>query len=846
MIDNLPLWPSGRPYLPVEVTPRRPLNPACAECPRGAKARSVCMSADGTPGGLLAVYDAPTLDDDRRGRPLSSESGAYLRKLVAELWAAPVVWDNGVKCAGGSPDVEDVNACRPYMAEVLTVAKPTRIVCFGSTAARAVTGRAPSQLSAWRAYTFTSTGVPVYFMPSPVLVMRNRFLRRRFEDTLRWALASPAVQPPRVDGFVASLVHTTAEAVEAVTALRASNSVVTFDIEAAGKQFFNNYRVLSCAVHAKGSDRVFVWTKDALQRRGVFGPLGDLLTDPAVGKKAQNGKYDCLGIRWWAKLRGFGDIVVGPLVGDSLFARKVLDADADADLDTMGELVGRGGHKGEAQAALAEVRKEFQFAARVRKKPSAAAEETKARLAELGTTAEEARAEPMRYAYAFVPDTVLYRYNAMDSLVTSELLDHFEPDLAIEPARTVYKDFMLRAHNAFVQAQWWGIHVDYAAMGRFVEFVKLRTAELHGQLEAAGLSNPNSPAAVGDYLYKRLGLKVPFTTDSGAPSTDKDALHALEGKHPIVSVLSEFRRIGRLSSSYDMRQYVGADSRIHPSYNITGAESGRLSLSDPALHGIPRGSTAEGKMIRNTFTASPGCVLVSADYSQIELRVAAKLSGDIGMREDFSSGRDTHLETAKLIAPSFNIDPATLTKDHPLRTSAKSVVFGLLYGQSDKALADKLGITVKDAAKLRAQIYSKRQRLKAWIDECVTNTRRTGETWTDWQGSRLRRRPLWRIGDADEYTASHAERAAYNTAVQGTANDYCLLAACETTDWILEERVPAKVVLSWHDALVLDVREDALEEVTSVLPAIMTSFPCGGVPLDVEVKVGYTLGSLGE
>lgn len=257
---------------------------------------------------------------------------------------------------------------------------------------------------------------------------------------------------------------------------------------------------------------------------------------------------------------------------------------------------------------------------------------------------------------------------------------------------------------------------------------------------------------------------------------------------------------------------------------------------------IPRATSPEGKMARDIFVASEGCKLVQFDYSALEMKVAAILSGDKVMAEIFRSGVDFHMRTAQLIAKAaWNIDPSAVTKEH--RTAAKVTGFGALYGKTDATLAKDLHISKDEAASVRAALFGSFKKLAEWCREVTQATRQTGESWTLWDGKPARRRSLHDIGGSGGRQIS-AENAAINTPVQGSGSDYLLASLTACVQWILEEKIPAKLVLPVHDSLLFDVREDAVEELLYVAPRIMCGWPSGDVPLTVDAEVGDSWGSM--
>lgn len=261
-------------------------------------------------------------------------------------------------------------------------------------------------------------------------------------------------------------------------------------------------------------------------------------------------------------------------------------------------------------------------------------------------------------------------------------------------------------------------------------------------------------------------------------------------------------------------------------------------------------------MARDCFIAAPGCLLVQLDYSQLELRVAAMLSGDPDMIAIFQSGDDYHQRTAELIAPiAWQLRPDQVEKKH--RFVAKTINFALLYGAGDAKIAEQIrtqgghAIASGDVAKIRTAILGKFRTFAQWADARLAESRRTGQAWTVWDGKRARCRALWRIADqGDDASGARitAEHSAVNTPVQGTGSDYCIASLVELVEWIMRDEIEAfvRLVLPVHDSIMFECREDWVPRVVERARSIMVGWPSGGVPLVVDCEVGRSWGSLAK
>lgn len=455
-----------------------------------------------------------------------------------------------------------------------------------------------------------------------------------------------------------------------------------------------------------------------------------------------------------------------------------------------------------------------------------------------------------RWVFGLVPKRTLHVYNARDSHTTDVLAHELRTRLNAEPdIKRTWETLVRPASEAIAQVEAWGVCVSRDALDTFDMFLESRERDLRAQLDLhAPNVNWNSRDQVADYLYGKLGLTPPHMTDSGKPSTDEDALVALKDKHPVPAALSDLRSMTKLRGNYavGLRRHIRGDGRVHTSFNIDGAGSGRTSSSDPNLQNIPSEKVDKvlGKMARDVFVAPKGSLLVSLDYSQLELRVAAALSGDKAMMQIFLDGVDFHKRAAQLAAPFMGKRPEDVTEKE--RRDAKTIVFGKMYGRGTRALAHQLGCSVADAARYEEAIMGAFSTYAKWCEDRVKEARTTGCVWTyDPRdlARRARRRPLVHIADPDEARRSNAENASFNTPVQGTASDYCVASLIEVVRWLVEEDAPAKVVLTVHDQIVGEVREDFVNEYVDVVQKIMTSFP-SPVPLETSVDVGERWGSL--
>jgi DNA polymerase-1 len=343
--------------------------------------------------------------------------------------------------------------------------------------------------------------------------------------------------------------------------------------------------------------------------------------------------------------------------------------------------------------------------------------------------------------------------------------------------------------------------------------------------------NLNSPKQIGEIFFEKLQLPVVKKTPGGTPSTDEEVLQKLAEDYPLPKVLLEYRSLAKLKSTYTdkLPKMVDATTgRVHTNYAQAVAVTGRLASNEPNLQNIPV-RTAEGRRIREAFIAPPGSVIVSADYSQIELRIMAHLSGDEAMLRAFAAGEDIHRATA---AEIFGTVPADVTSEQ--RRYAKVINFGLIYGMSAFGLAGNLGIERSAAQSYIEKYFLRFSGVKRFMDETRASAKTRGYVETVFG------RRLWlaEINSPNGPRRAGAERAAINAPMQGTAADLIKLSMVAVQNWLDTAQLKTLMVMQVHDELVLEVPDAELALVRVELPRLMASVATLKVPLIAEVGVG--------
>ncbi|WP_042287956.1 DNA polymerase I [Paraburkholderia mimosarum] len=433
-----------------------------------------------------------------------------------------------------------------------------------------------------------------------------------------------------------------------------------------------------------------------------------------------------------------------------------------------------------------------------------------------------------------VPLDKAAEYAAEDADVTLQLHRALYPQIAPEKGLDyVYRNIEMPTSRVLRKMERNGVLIDSERLEKQSAEIAVRLIALEQEAYAlaGGEFNLGSPKQIGQIFFEKLQLPVVKKTPSGAPSTDEEVLQKLAEDYPLPKLLLEHRGLAKLKSTYTdkLPRMVNAQTgRVHTNYAQAVAVTGRLASNDPNLQSIPV-RTGEGRRIREAFIAPPGHKIVSADYSQIELRIMAHISGDESLLAAFARGDDIHRATASEV---FGVTPLEVSADQ--RRIAKVINFGLIYGMSAFGLASNLGIT-RDAAKLYIDRYFARYPgVARYMDETRMDAKSRGYVETVFG------RRLWlpEINGGNGPRRQAAERAAINAPMQGTAADLIKLSMVAVQKWLDERKIGTKMIMQVHDELVLEVPGDELGEVRKRLPELMCSVAQLKVPLVAEVGVG--------
>ncbi len=535
---------------------------------------------------------------------------------------------------------------------------------------------------------------------------------------------------------------------------------------------------------------VYPGAPDQLDRATVLARLKPLLEDPARPKVGQNLKYDMsILARYDIELRG--------IAHDTMLESYVLDSTATRhDMDSL------------AEKYLAHRTIHFEDIA--------------------GKGAKQLTFDQIALEQAGP-------YAAEDADVTLRLHRALWPRLeAIPSMARLYRDLEVPLIPILSRMERHGVRIDPGLLAEQSHELAKRIQEIEQQAytEAGRAFNMGSPKQIGAIFFDELGLPVVSRTPTGAPSTSESVLEELAAAgHALPSLILRHRSLAKLRSTYTekLRQMINpVTGRVHTSYHQAVAATGRLSSTEPNLQNIPI-RTEEGRRIRRAFIAAPGYRLLAADYSQIELRIMAHLSGDERLLAAFASGLDIHRATA---AEILGIAPEAVTSEQ--RRSAKAINFGLIYGMSAFGLARQLGIERGAAQAYVDRYFERYPGVRSFMDQIRAKARQDRYVETVF-GRRLY---LTEIGHSNQSRRAAAERTAINAPMQGTAADIIKRAMIAVDGWIQSERPPVRMIMQVHDELVLEVAAEALTEAATRIREAMESAAVLTVPLIVDIGVG--------
>jgi len=439
-----------------------------------------------------------------------------------------------------------------------------------------------------------------------------------------------------------------------------------------------------------------------------------------------------------------------------------------------------------------------------------------------------------RIGFDEVAIDIATQYAAEDADITLRLHQALYPAIQSDARLSyIYHEIEMPILDVLFEIERNGVLLDYKLLQKqsYELGEKLHTLEQQAYTIAGQAFNLNSPKQIQEILFNQLKLPIIKKTPTGVPSTDEDVLQQLALDYPLPKLLLDYRSLAKLKSTYTDKLPLMMDrntGRVHTNYAQAVAVTGRLASSDPNLQNIPV-RTPEGRKIREAFIASPGHRIISADYSQIELRIMAHISQDEGLLQAFAAGEDIHKATA---AEVFGVPLEQV--DQEQRRYAKVINFGLIYGMSEFGLAAQLGIERSAARAYMERYFSRYPGVEKYMLHTREKARQQGYVET------VLGRRLWlpEINNANGNRRQGAERAAINAPMQGTAADIIKLAMIAVRNWLHKEQLRSKLIMQVHDELVLEVPDEEIVLIQNMLPECMGNVLQLDVPLLIEVGVG--------
>ena len=412
--------------------------------------------------------------------------------------------------------------------------------------------------------------------------------------------------------------------------------------------------------------------------------------------------------------------------------------------------------------------------------------------------------------------------------------EKYEEELKEKEQLKLFSEVEMPLVKVLAEMEYIGVYVDKEMLKEYSVSLNQKVDELTKDIyQTAGIEfNINSPKQLGEVLFEKLNLPIIKKTKTGY-STDGDVLEKLREEHPVIDKILEYRTLSKLKATYvdGMLPLINEKTqRIHAKFNQTVTATGRISCTDPNLQNIPI-RTEIGRELRKIFVAKEGCMLIDADYSQVELRVLAHMSGDETMIKAFNDDVDVHAMTASQV---FNVPLEEVTKQ--MRSEAKAVNFGIVYGISDFGLATNIGIGRKKAKEYIEKYFEKYPKIKEYMDNAVEHCKEKGYVETLWG----RRRYVPEIKSNNYNVRQFGERVAMNAPIQGTAADIIKIAMVNIEKELEERKLKSKLILQVHDELVIEAPEDEIEISKELLVRNMQNVIKMKVPLKAEAGIGKT------
>ena len=424
--------------------------------------------------------------------------------------------------------------------------------------------------------------------------------------------------------------------------------------------------------------------------------------------------------------------------------------------------------------------------------------------------------------------------NALKVYCIYKLKEKLTQELEEIEAWNLFKNIEMPLVEVLAQMQYTGIYLDKEELMKYGKELQQEMHNLEQEIyELCGETfNINSPKQLGEVLFEKIGLPVYKKKKTGY-STDVDTLEKLKNHHPSIEKILEYRQVSKLNSTFveGMIPYINERTkRVHSNFHQTVTTTGRISSTEPNMQNIPTRMEI-GKPLRKVFKPKDGYIFLDADYSQIELRIFAHISQDEEMIKAFNQGEDIHAQAASKV---FNVPLEEVSSS--LRSKAKAVNFGIVYGISDYGLAEQIGVSKKEAKQYIEQYLEKYSGIKKYMEEIPELAKEKGYVETLFK----RRRYIPELSSNNYMVRQFGVRAAMNTPIQGTAADIMKIAMLNVYKELREKKLDANLVLQVHDELLIEVKIEEKEEASAILKKCMENVIKLSIPLEVEVKAGYS------
>lgn len=775
----------------------------CQLCDLCDTSQRVCTYGAGPiPCEVMIIGEAPGMKEAETGLPFQGKAGKILEQIMAKnnVDRRYVYITNAVKCRppkNRTPKKKEIVACNKYLMEEIEEVNPKFILVLGNTAAKAVLDLKKFKMGDVRGRFHEINGRNFYCTYHPSVAIRgiSKYSTVMESDIRRFLEVVENGELPEENPGNLTIVNNNKGFNQFLEKLE-EEPYVAFDIETTGLVPWEG-NIVSMGFGLAEEEFVIPLNHDEGWIDGEHECQSAVVEEiePILQEReliAHNGKFDTL----WMKVQYGADYT---LDHDTMLMSHLLDENSPNGLKYLAERY---------------------FGAQNYEIPLAAKQ---------GSVALE----------------TLAKYNGLDVYYTRKLFKKFNSELSRDPALYKFYDSVtMPASRYFMEIENHGVYLNMEQLDVVEHHLNHQVAGLKAELDELKPGvNWNSTKQVADFLFKDLGLTPLDRTNSGAFSTSESVMQRLARDHPAPKKILELRGASKMLSTFIKSWKEKArDNRLHPSFKLHGTVTGRLSCTNPNLQQVPRDPT-----IRSLVSAPEGWTLVEADFSQVELRVAAILSGDKEMQRAFIEGEDIHTKTARMTSGQ---EPPT--DKHELkewRKKAKAVNFGFLYGMGAKKFQEyardkyDLNLTLKECTQTRNKFFQTYNSLETWYDRQYRVARINAGV----RGLTGRIRHLPDIHSSDGYLKSQAERQAVNSVVQGFASDLTVMSLIEIMETFSEHTL--NVIGTVHDAILMEIKTDRLEDVLPEVKTIMENpsiLATLGVRLPIPIKADVTVGDWGN